>query len=79
MIRSTPANSNDSIFCALLGQFAIYAGMAGKTDMIIGLWNNVYTHVPIEPVTSKRKQIDPDSRFWYNVLAASGYPADMRN
>jgi 6-phosphofructokinase 1 len=79
MIRSTPANSNDSIYCALLGQFAVHAGMAGKTDMIIGLWNNVYTHVPIELVTSKRKQIDPDSRFWYNVLAATGQPVDMKN
>ncbi|MBN2040259.1 MAG: ATP-dependent 6-phosphofructokinase [Spirochaetes bacterium] len=79
MIRSTPANSNDSIFCAMLGQFAVHAGMAGKTDLIIGIWNNVYTHVPIELVISERKQIDPNSRFWYNVLAATGQPVDMKN
>ncbi len=79
MIRSTPANSNDSIFCAMLGQFAVHAGMAGKTDMIIGIWNNVYTHVPIELVISERKQIDLNSRFWYNVLAATGQPVDMTN
>ncbi len=77
MIRSTPANSNDAIFCAMLGQFAVHAGMAGKTDMIIGIWNNVYTHVPIELVISERKQIDPNSRFWYNVMAATGQPVDM--
>jgi len=79
MIRSTPANSNDSIFCEMLGQFAVHAGMAGKTDLIIGIWNNVYTHVPIELVISERKQIDPNSRFWYNVLAATGQPIDMKN
>ncbi len=77
MIRSTPANSNDAIFCAMLGQFAVHAGMAGKTNMIIGIWNNVYTHVPTELVISERKQIDPDSRFWYNVMAATGQPVNM--
>jgi 6-phosphofructokinase 1 len=77
MIRSTPANSNDAIFCAMLGQFAVHAGMAGKTDMIIGIWNNVYTHVPIELAISERKKIDPDSRLWYNVMAATGQPVDM--
>lgn len=79
MIRSTPANSNDSIFCAMLGQYAVHAGMAGKTNLIIGIWNNVYTHVPIDLVISERKQIDPNSRFWYNVLAATGQPVDMTN
>jgi 6-phosphofructokinase 1 len=79
MIRGTPANSNDSIFCAMLGQFAVHAGMAGKTSLIIGLWNNIYTHVPIELVISERKQIDPDSRFWYNVMATTGQPINMTN
>jgi 6-phosphofructokinase 1 len=53
--------------------------MAGKTGMLIGIWNNIYTHVPIELVISERKQIDPNSRFWYNVLAATGQPVDMRS
>ncbi|MBN2403643.1 MAG: ATP-dependent 6-phosphofructokinase [Spirochaetes bacterium] len=79
MIRSTPANSNDAIFCTMLGQYAVHAGMAGKTSMIIGLWNNVYTHVPMELVISESKQIDPNSRFWYNIMAATGQPVDMTN
>ncbi len=79
MIRSAPANSNDSIFCAMLGQFAVHAAMAGKTDMIIGQWNNIYTHMPIDLVISERKQIDPNSRFWFNVLAATGQPVSMTN
>jgi 6-phosphofructokinase 1 len=79
MIRSTPANSNDSIFCAMLGQFAVHAGMAGKTNLIIGIWNNIYTHIPIELAISERKQLDLDSRFWYNVMAATGQPVNMKN
>jgi 6-phosphofructokinase 1 len=79
MIRSAPANPNDSLFCQQLGQFAVHAAMAGKTDMVIGTWNNVYTHVPIELAVSKRKKLDPKSRFWYDVLNATGQPASMKN
>ncbi len=77
MIRSAPAGASDSIFCALLGQYAVHAAMAGKTDLVIGQWNNIYTHMPIELVISKRKQIDPNSRFWYNVMDATGQPFSM--
>jgi 6-phosphofructokinase 1 len=79
MIRSAPANPNDALFCALLGQYAVHAGMAGKTDMIVGQWNNIFTHIPISVVTSKRNQINPHSRLWFNVLEATGQPADMTN
>jgi 6-phosphofructokinase 1 len=79
MIRSAPPVPNDSIFCAQLGQYAVNAGMAGKTDMVIGLWNNVFTQVPIELAVSKRKIIDPSSRFWHNVIDATGQPFSMTN
>lgn len=75
MIRSAPANPNDAIFCEMLGQYAVHAAMSGKTDAVVGLWNNIFTHIPIEIVISKRNQIIPDSRFWYNVLEATGQPS----
>lgn len=77
ILRSIPANPNDSLFCALLGQYAVHAGMAGKTDMIVAQWNGMITHVPIPLATSKRKQIDPDSRLWYDVLATTGQLINM--
>ena len=77
IIRSAPAVPNDSIFCARLGQYAVHAAMAGKTDLVIGLWNNIFIHVPIEMAISERKQINPDSPFWYNVLEATGQPVTM--
>ncbi len=79
MIRSAPPVPNDSIFCAQLGQYAVHAGMAGKTDMVIGIWNNVYTLVPIELAVSERKKIDPTSRFWHDVIDAIGQPFSMKN
>jgi 6-phosphofructokinase 1 len=79
MIRSAPANANDSIFCALLGQYAVHAAMAGKTDMIVALWNNAFVHLPIKIVTAERKHVSPASSLWYNLLQATGQPISMKN
>lgn len=79
IIRSTPANPTDSVFCALLGQNAVHAAMSGKTDMIVGQWNNIFTHLPIELAISKRKKLNPNSAYWYSVLQATGQPVSMVN
>jgi 6-phosphofructokinase 1 len=76
-IRSMPANPHDSAFCLLLGHNAVHAGMAGRTNMLVGFWKNQYTHVPIRLAVSKRKQIDPEGRFWSNVLSCTGQPRKM--
>lgn len=76
-IRSMPANPRDSAFCLLLGHNAVHAGMTGRTNMVVGFWKNQYTHVPIPLAVSKRKQIDPDGRFWSNVLSCTGQPTEM--
>jgi 6-phosphofructokinase 1 len=77
IIRSSPANPNDSVFCILLGQHAVHAAMSGKTDIIIGKWNEQFTHIPIELAVSKRKKIDTKSSFWHSVLEATGQPINM--
>ncbi len=74
IIRSAPANANDSVYCISLGQHAVHAAMAGKTDMLVGRWSNQYTHVPIELAISKKKHIDITSGFWYRVMEATGQP-----
>jgi 6-phosphofructokinase 1 len=76
-IRSMPANPSDSVFCLLLGHNAVHAGMAGRTDMVVGFWKNKFTHVPISLAASERKRIDPESRLWKNVLASTGQPTEM--
>lgn len=76
-IRSTPANPHDSVFCLLLGHNAAHAGMAGRTDIVVGYWNGEFTHVPIPLAVSRRKQIDPNGRLWSSVLEATGQPITM--
>jgi 6-phosphofructokinase 1 len=75
IIRSQPANSNDQIFCGFLGQHAVHAGMAGKTSMLISLWNNEYVHVPIRAAVARRKQVDLEGNMWMSVLESTGQPS----
>jgi len=72
MIRSLPANANDSVFCGFLGRNAVHAGMAGKTKLLIGSWNNHFVHIPMESSAGKRKKVNPDGELWLAVLAATG-------
>jgi 6-phosphofructokinase 1 len=76
-IRGMPANPHDSVFCLLLGHNAVHAGMAGRTNMVVGYWNDRFTHVPISLAVSQRKKIDPKGRLWSNVLASTGQPAEI--
>lgn len=72
MIRSLPANANDHVFCSFLGRDAVHAGMAGKTKLLIGHWNNHYVHIPMDLSVGKRKQVAPYGKLWLTVLEATG-------
>lgn len=72
MIRSLPANSNDSVFCGFLGRDAVHAGMAGKTRLIVGHWNNHFVHLPMSASVGQRKQVSPGGKLWQTVLEATG-------
>jgi 6-phosphofructokinase 1 len=79
MVRSAAANAHDSIYCMQLAQNAVHAGMAGKTGMLVGNWNDRITHVPIKLATSRRKCLSPEDTLWLNVLEATGQPISMIN
>ncbi|MGQ9619982.1 MAG: ATP-dependent 6-phosphofructokinase [Bacteroidales bacterium] len=79
IIRSAPANPNDSKFCNLLAQNAVHAAMAGKTDFVVGYWNDMFTLIPVQLATSQRKKIDINGELWWHVLEATGQPSIMKN
>jgi 6-phosphofructokinase 1 len=76
-IRSLPANSFDAQLCLALGQHAVNAGMAGRTDMFVGTWNQRFTHVPIRLGIASRKRLDPCGEAWQRVLDTTGQPPSM--
>ncbi|MBE0666993.1 MAG: ATP-dependent 6-phosphofructokinase, partial [Bacteroidales bacterium] len=77
-VRSAPANANDSKFCNLLAQNAVHAALAGKTDFVMGYWNDHFTLIPIPMAVAKRKKIDVQGELWWNVLEATGQPISMK-
>ena len=70
-IRSVSANAADAVFCHLLAEYAVHAGMSGKTNLVIGYWNNFFTHVPIHLATKERRMVDLDSALWRGVVSAT--------
>lgn len=79
MIRASAPNSNDAIYCARLGSNAAHAAMAGKTNLVISLWNSVYVHVPIALATRKRNKVNPESSLWRDVIESTFQPISMKN
>lgn len=79
MIRSAPADPNDSFYCARLGANAVHAAMAGKTKILISLWSNKFVHLPIQMAVSGRNRVKPDGSLWRDVLEATRQPVSMRN
>lgn len=72
IIRSVPATANDSVFCGFLGQMAAHAGMAGKHNMMVAVWNNMFTHLPLTAAIDQRKTVDPDKKLWLSVMETTG-------
>ena len=78
IIRSAPANANDSLYCNRLAYHAVHGAMAGKTNFVIATVNNRFVYLPIPDVTKKRKKIDVEGEFWFGVLQSTGQPFSMR-
>ena len=74
IIRAAPANPADAIFCGRLAEEAVHSAMAGKTGVVMGLWLERFTHVPLTAVTAARKVLSLDSPIWRSVLRSTGQP-----
>lgn len=72
MIRSVPANANDRVYCGFLGRYAVHAGMAGKTEMVVAKLMDRFVHIPLPLVIQRRRKMDIHSAYWRSVLAATG-------
>ena len=77
IIRAIPAEPTDSVYCYMLGEHAVHAGMSGKTEAVIGLVNNTLVHVPMSMIAQGRRQVKPDGPLWFSVLESTGQPPLM--
>jgi 6-phosphofructokinase 1 len=75
IIRSVPANSDDSLLCDAMARHAVHAAMAGKTDVLIGAEHGQFLHIPICTAVARKKHLSPESEFWLRVIESTGQPA----
>jgi len=73
-IRSVPPGAFDRILTDRMARNAVHAAMAGKTDVMVGSWNQATIWVPISAAVAERKRMSPDSDLWNAVLATTGQP-----
>jgi 6-phosphofructokinase 1 len=79
MIRSVPANANDSLYCMMLAQNAVHGTMAGYTAFTTGLVNNRVAYIPIPRlVATSPRVMDPNGRTWERVRAMTRQPQVAR-
>jgi 6-phosphofructokinase 1 len=74
MLRGMRATTDDAVFCDALARNAVHAAMAGKTDVLVGRWHRVFTHVALPVVLAHRKRLDPEGDVWREVLESTGQP-----
>lgn len=77
IIRSQPADPNDSFYCSLLGSHAVHAAMAGKTNTLVSQLNGRYVYIPIDAATSRRNYVNPEGNLWRDVLETTSQPVTM--
>ena len=73
-VRSVPANAWDRILSDRMARMAVHAGMAGKTDLMIGFHHQSLIHVPIGTATAHSRRLDLNSDLWQAVLGCTGQP-----
>lgn len=77
IIRSAPANPNDSIYCSRLGAHAVHAAMSGKTQTLVSLVNNRFVQIPIKEAVSRRNHVNTEGSLWRDVLENTRQPVTM--
>mmetsp|Transcript_20087 Transcript_20087/g.45028 ORF Transcript_20087/g.45028 Transcript_20087/m.45028 type:complete len:1377 (+) Transcript_20087:92-4222(+) len=75
MIRAVPANPNDSIYCTVLGQYAVHGAMAGYTGITVGKVDNSFVMLPIHAITEvKPRRVDLKHRQFERLLHTTQQP-----
>jgi 6-phosphofructokinase 1 len=74
LLRGLPANAADAEMCLQLAQNAVHAGLSGRTGMLVGYWNQRFTHVPLALAVGGRKQLSEHDKLWQAVLTSTGQP-----
>jgi 6-phosphofructokinase 1 len=79
MVRATPTNASDAVYCSILGQSAVHAAFAGLSAVTVGMVCGHYVYLPIEPVIADARTVDPNGRMFERLRFAIGQPTFSKN
>lgn len=74
LIRSVPANTADRLVSDQMARYVAQAAMAGNTEVLIGMVNNMFLHVPICTAIAEKERMEVTGDLWTNVLLSTGQP-----
>ncbi|KAJ3406862.1 hypothetical protein HDV05_005705 [Chytridiales sp. JEL 0842] len=76
-IRSAACVASDATYTLRLGHMAVHAGMAGYTNLLVGMMHNEFVHLPIGRAVEGRKKVDVRGGEMQAFLDASGMSLDL--
>jgi 6-phosphofructokinase 1 len=68
LIRASPPDTFDSVYCSTLAQAAVHGCFAGYTGFTVGKVSNHYVMLPIDEITSRKSKQVTVGGHWYNRL-----------
>ncbi|OUS49238.1 putative phosphofructokinase [Ostreococcus tauri] len=74
MVRACRTNASDAVYCSILGQNAVHAAFAGLSAVTVGMCSGHYVYLPIPPVISAPRTVDPEGRMFERLRFAIGQP-----
>jgi 6-phosphofructokinase 1 len=75
MVRSVPADAEDSIYCQSIAQNAVHGAMCGYTAFTSGVVNNRTVLLPMQVITATSpSSLNPNGRTWERVLSLTHQP-----
>jgi 6-phosphofructokinase 1 len=69
-IRAAIADANDAIYATELARNAAHAGMAGRTNVLVGRLRGEWMHLPLELVSRADRRVD--RALWLTVREITG-------
>ncbi|MCH2131443.1 MAG: hypothetical protein MK179_20065 [Pirellulaceae bacterium] len=73
-ICSVPPNAHDRILSNQMAGFTIHVAMAGRTDLLVGLWDNNFVEVPIKTAVQSTKRVEVEGDLRTGVMLSMGWP-----
>eukprot|EP00439_Symbiodinium_sp_Y106_P064766 s5314_g10.t1 len=74
-IRAVPANTNDSVYCSVLGAHAVHVAMAGYTGLVVGKVDERFVMLPNHAITkAPLRRVELKSSIFERMMATTGQP-----